>query len=189
MRKTSLAGDFIFCSKFVKVRNSSCQSWLDRGEFYCIFALTIINLFFENCTNIIPSLGADSYFFLQHGQQTHIQQENFWWVFVQSKNFPKWGKHVLTHLCVSVGLCVSRKFLSLNFGTRIHHPFFSGIYFIKSESIIWLKQCACIIVTGLTPSHMELIKDQYTIYETVVVPLLINETVIQQRVGDVGVVL
>ena len=102
------------------------------------------------------------------------------------RNFPNLGNHVLTHLCVSVDLGVSCKFQSFNFCTRIHHPFPAGIYFRKSENILWLKQCYGIIVMGWPLFHMALIKDRYNICETAVIPLLINKTVIQRCVRDVG---
>ena len=107
---------------------------------------------------------------------------------VKPKNVPKWGKHVLTQLCILIDLCVSRKFLLFDFGTQSLYLFYSGIYFRKSERILWLKQCIGIIVMGLRPFHMALIKDQSTICETGVTPFMINETVIQWPVKDMGVV-
>ena len=49
-----------------------------------------------------------------------------------------------------------------------------------------MKQCDGIVVMGRLPFHTALIKYISTIYETAAVMLLINETVIQRRVGDVG---
>ena len=143
-------------------RNRSFQAWLDKGKLHCTFRFAIINNF--SCTKITLYLGLvycipPFNIFSKPISTKTIADASL----VKPKNVPKWGKHLLTYLCAWFDFYVSCKFISFNVGTQSHHLFYSGIYFRKSERILWLKQCNGIIVTGRLPFHMALIKDWYTI--------------------------
>ena len=170
-------------------RNSSFQDWINKGESHCTFALTILKHFFWNLHKDHPILGSRLlYFFSFNVVSKAISTNKFSSLSsVKPHNVLKWGKHVLTHLCGLVDLCVSCKCLPFKFGIKSHYPFSLEFSFRKTERIFWLKRCYGIIVTRRLMFHAGPIKDQTTMCEMAVITLLINKTVLQRRVRDVDV--